>query len=76
MSTTGTPYRGRGVFGERATLARAMAEALAEKGFGLDIGMGVFEIAVDRVVAAQAAYVDEATEQAKLPRIDAPTRAI
>lgn len=48
-------YRGEGVWGERSTLARAMAEALGERGCGFDIGMGVYEIAVDRVLQARAA---------------------
>ena len=58
-------YRGRGVWGERSALARAMAAVLSEKGFGLDIGMGVYELAVDQVLQAQAAYTDEATEAAR-----------
>lgn len=69
MSETTVTYWGHGVFGERATLARAMAKALADKGFGFDIGMGVFELAIDSVFEAQASYVDEATELAKLPRV-------
>ena len=65
-------YRASGSCGERSTLARAMSEALMEHGFGLDIGMGVFEKAVDRVLEAREAYVDEATERQRLPRVSLP----
>jgi len=61
MSVT---YRGSGVWGERSALARAMARAFANKGFGLDVGIGVFEHAVDQVMEAREAYVDEAAEMA------------
>ncbi len=74
MSDTPISYRGSGCFGERATLARALCQTLAERGHVLAIGMGIYELAVDAMIRAQADYVDEETERARsaLPPLNHP----
>lgn len=53
----GPTYRGEGISGERFALGQVLMKAFCEHGAGFDVGRGVFELGVDRVLMARESPV-------------------